>query len=660
MGKALALIIAAVIITASLYMLYGGGFTSITSHILPSSSPSEKYHSSTTITQHVSVTSTTELSPVITSHTSGFTESSKTISTSSQTHTEAEASEVATTSTETRTTQSHTTSSANAAEPNEELTYATAKITHLFSVNVKPLIQNAQVFLYTNETHIIAGGRGLIVSIAFYKPESMLPSYEIVPVGKYKPTTILADYAYVSNSLTLLVVKLSKILHVVSPGKYTVIVWSGYSSSAVNALECKAIVERSKILFDDVKIHGNPAKISCSMVGGEDAAGYLTSLICYFDPSILEKVKNVIYSRNFSESVQEKIWKALEWIDRNIIYDYDKSKEASKYINNPLTTIEEGKGICIDYSVLVASALLSVNVQPVYILSLEDYQHAVAAVCLNGTIFILDQHIPPMELQDYVEYVLKGKLGRVNAIQVRLAGGSPIIEIVNDIKLDLRDSYPNDSVPDKLNREIATAIAKTYPNLLPDPKLSSLITTGLLRAKLAIKSPVLAGIETSSNVPITVYYNPLFEVQWADYLAGEASELMSRYYANVVRKGGYFWVAVENGSIYLAATAYRVPNTTLTLQGSQVIIEIRSQETLTSVSVLFYRPGEVKPIAGIAPEGYVYSGMTTITAKVWDVGKFTAKIVFTTQDVAEKLAHGKYTLAIWINGKIAWGTWYEV
>ena len=265
-----------------------------------------------------------------------------------------------------------------------------------------------------------------------------------------------------------------------------------------------------------------------------------------------------------------------------------------------------------------------------------------------------------MELQDYVEYVLRGKLGRVSAIQVRLAGGSPIIEIINDIILNIRDSYPDDSIPDKIDKEVAAAIAETYPNLLPDSRLNSLIVTGLLRAKLAIKSPILAGIETSSEVPIMVYYNPLFEAQWVKYLADKASELMLRYYADVIRKGGYFWVTIENGSIYLAATTYRVPDVTLTLQGSEAVIEIKSQETLSTVSVLFYKPGEVRPVAGIAPEGYTYSDIITITTKVWNISKFTAEVVFTTQDVAKRLTPGKYILAIWINGRIAWGTWYTV
>jgi len=96
-----------------------------------------------------------------------------------------------------------------------------------------------------------------------------------------------------------------------------------------------------------------------------------------------------------------------------------------------------------------------------------------------------------------------------------------------------------------------------------------------------------------------------------------------------------------NGSIYLAATTYKVPDVTLSLRGPEVVVEIRSQEVLSTVSVLFYKPGEARPVAGIASEGYTYSGIATIAARVWNINKSSATVAFTMQDVAEKLAPGK-------------------
>jgi len=220
------------------------------------------------------------------------------------------------------------------------------------------------------------------------------------------------------------------------------------------------------------------------------------------------------------------------------MYDYEKSRAGARYLNDPLTTIRERKGICIDYSILLTSALLSANIQPVYILSFEDYLHAVAAICLDNIVYILDQHLPPIELQDYAEYVLAGDLGKIRAIQIRLINGVPTIELFNDVELYLMDCYPEDDIPGNISREVATAITKSHPDLIPDPRLHSLIDTSILSTRLTIGSPVLAGIEVSTKVPITAYYSPVFRAQWVEYLAQKTLDLISRYYRGVAENGG--------------------------------------------------------------------------------------------------------------------------
>ena len=254
------------------------------SYIISTPSHKEGIASPSTVAGHTSETSTTEFLPTLTSH-SKTTELGETTITKLLTLTETAAaiSKTAAMPGETVPTQIVTPPSENVARTSKEVVSIGAEVTHLFTVNITALLRPEQAFLYTNGTHVAAGCRGLIVSIAFYKPESPVPNYEIVPIGEHSPTIILADYVYVSNSLTLLVVKLSKVLHTVNPGTYTVVVWSGHLSNAVNVLECRAIVEQTKILFDDIEIRGKPVKISCSMAGKEDSAGYLTSLVCYYN-----------------------------------------------------------------------------------------------------------------------------------------------------------------------------------------------------------------------------------------------------------------------------------------------------------------------------------------------------------------------------------------
>lgn len=63
--------------------------------------------------------------------------------------------------------------------------------------------------------------------------------------------------------------------------------------------------------------------------------------------------------------------------------------------------------LCVNYAVLIASALLFVNMSPVYIIVFERPNHAVAAVVVENMLFVLDQKIPPIELEDYFSYVLQ-------------------------------------------------------------------------------------------------------------------------------------------------------------------------------------------------------------------------------------------------------------
>ena len=129
----------------------------------------------------------------------------------------------------------------------------------------------------------------------------------------------------------------------------------------------------------------------------------------------------------------DAVWKTLEFIDKNIEYDYssamslpyllyDKSYDDSTSVEfsvsnkkivakHPLETLRRRSGVCIDMALLAATALLYANISHVYILVIEPSSgagHAAALAEINNTYFVLDQHLPPIELSDYVEYVLRG------------------------------------------------------------------------------------------------------------------------------------------------------------------------------------------------------------------------------------------------------------
>jgi len=200
-GKAVAVVVAVILIIATLYMLYEGEFTSIISRIIQSPSPSTNVTAAKTSTY---IPETTTTGKPITSTNRTLTKVQGNLSTTT--------SKVTTTYSETKTEQVATSYKVNVTKAGEEFINisTSAEVTQLFSINAEAMLRPEQIFLYINGTHMVAGAKGLIVSLAFYRPESTVPSYEIVPIGERKPGVILADYVYINNSLTLLTVKLSE------------------------------------------------------------------------------------------------------------------------------------------------------------------------------------------------------------------------------------------------------------------------------------------------------------------------------------------------------------------------------------------------------------------------------------------------------------------
>lgn len=152
--------------------------------------------------------------------------------------------------------------------------------------------------------------------------------------------------------------------------------------------------------------------------------------------SELQKIKNVsdqLKDDDFSQSV----WNVLEWVDNNIQYDYEKrnlSAPEFEYIysngelidikvvsgvNNtyqtPYETIKKGKGVCRDYAILTAGLLLAMNYSPCYIFDINfentDVGHLAAGVKINNTYFILDQHLPVLDLGRY--YIHRAENGEI-------------------------------------------------------------------------------------------------------------------------------------------------------------------------------------------------------------------------------------------------------
>ena len=539
----------------------------------------------------------------------------------------------------------------------EALGILSINLSAIFNIDIDNYVRRGHAFIYISNGKLIVGVQGLLHSIGIYEEGSEYPKYIILPLQGRRVNVIQADYTYINETLTVLMINVSKIINVINDGNYKLIIWSGYRWNPREVLIADFMKKNSTIYISNIKLEEKPANLVCE--GGEygtEVSSYLTSLVCYHRSNLLEVIRSKIFSNENVTEVTSKIWRVLEWVSDNIRYDYDKEAKGIPYINNPLTTINRGKGVCIDYSVLISAALQSVNVSPTYILSIKSVNHAVAAIYLNNSLFILDQHPPPMEIQDYIEYILKSRTVRADIIQIK-GGKTPVVEVFSNVdlsKLFNYDSYPQDSIP-YLDCEVSMRLSK-YLGLTTEPKLLSLIESNLLVGKLTLLVRPISGLRMSEAVPVTYFYNPVFKNQWIDFLAMKALSIARKYFSEYIGNESYVWAHIGNYSMSIAVVNYEIPNVTIKIRDGSVTLMINYRyNKISKVNVLIYKKGEVEPILGIAPKGYTYEGIKTIHANEWIIDKYNALIKFNAKDILKNLSSGEYILAVWVNGKLSYG-----
>ena len=272
-----------------------------------------------------------------------------------------------------------------------------------------------------------------------------------------------------------------------------------------------------------------------------------------FDVATLSIVRRAVYGYELPRSVEDAVWRALDWASKNIVYGEDTSSRSVKLCNglvchvakNPLDTIASGRGVCIDYAVLVASALLSVNASPVYIVILNDYDHAVAAIEIGNAVFILDQRPPPIELEDYFKYILQNKT-RTSITVFRLRVVNSYVTYETAELPSAKDIWPLDRAPDAIGSEIATEVSSQ---------------TGLYVSMEAFMNPRLI---VNFNITIMkiggdgtkivewALYSPIFHRYWVKHLAQSVLEVIKDYLEKDVYR--YIWVTVgaDRITVYLS------------------------------------------------------------------------------------------------------------
>ncbi|GEM_PF-6141597 len=338
----------------------------------------------------------------------------------------------------------------------------------------------------------------------------------------------------------------------------------------------------------------------------------------------VNKAGDIVFGGSPPINKEVAIWKILSWVDKHIRYDYSKasasiviynpdSEEVPKY-QSPLRTINKGTGICADYAILISSLLVYAGIDS-YILVIDSstLRHAAAVAVVDNTPFVLEQHPPPIEFQDYYEYML-GSLSLVRdstLYHVVRKDGKLALREVRIPQSWLRDSYPEDYTPESLAYDVLRA-AETLSNkrIIPDAGLKSLIACNYSAIQLSPRIG-LAGLEYVNTIN---FYSPALKHVYALYYAEYLVEFLSQLNASRI----YAYVSFTKGKFVVAYAYTPAPEVRLERRNGYVQIEIHFKEPVKEVAILYYNPRNDYSIAGVLPKGWHYKDIWTITALRWE------------------------------------------
>jgi transglutaminase-like putative cysteine protease len=157
----------------------------------------------------------------------------------------------------------------------------------------------------------------------------------------------------------------------------------------------------------------------------------------------------------------EKVWNVLEWVDSNIEYDHGKASSSGARVFSPDETVQARRGVCADYALLTASLLLEAGVKEVYVLDIEVRSlgglmregHVSVAVVISGETYVLDQHLPPLRLENYLEIV---------ALRQYAIIGGYLLNLEPDRRAEIKKVYRV-----TLDNEGEPVVTEVEPRMLP-------------------------------------------------------------------------------------------------------------------------------------------------------------------------------------------------
>ncbi len=514
------------------------------------------------------------------------------------------------------------------------------------------------VELVAEENWLIVYVSGLAYEVTVHPPGGgpallvVTPEPARVPGKKH----VTANATLASRDYTILLIDASTLLRILGEGEYLLVIWTSYTptSKPVETARCKITLEPGGAKTGSCKLVRSPLYLDCTMISPTDSSSDdPISWLCYLTPWSLDQVERVVYGGVPPSYKAEAVWKALEWVSEKISYDWEKQETRRPGTLSPVEMLRVRRGVCRDYTMFLVAALLSAGVKPVYAIWIPGLNHTTAVVEVRGSLVVLDQKLPPVELGDYEEYIIGHRLGKVIVAAYTLKEGLPLVLVQSKI-LEPTDTYPADD-EDELSGMVRKVLESERPELKPEPRLRMFIETGVKVAMYKLYSPTLAGV-TAKRVPLMKLYSPIFAWQWARMLAKVAERVLPETLGTL-----YYWLEVNTTGIAVTYVDYELPDVRTYTSGLELVIEVSSRKSIESITVAFYVANKTQPVLAVAPPGASYKGVDSITATQWSIEGGKAVIAFNIEEAKKKLNEkgiARAVMVVWIGNKMVYAAWF--
>ncbi len=391
--------------------------------------------------------------------------------------------------------------------------------------------------------NLIVTVKGGIDNIGFYNATSIFP-YATVPLNPAStvllgetipPQLVVIDTG--SNTLRI-VVPLEGIVN-----NTLAVIW-GVNGTRV--AEFRIVESGGGYSIEGLRVYPEKLPGICeSLEALRDEYPALYALACGINATTLSILRSEL-GGVLSGGLPGVAWRLLAWEEKSIEYN-----DTVPGVETPLEMLRVRRGKCIDYAVFTAAALLAAGAKSVYIAEVYSELgrftlasgHAFTVLPYKGSLIVLDQKLPPVELEDYEAYILRGARQRLYIKLELLQGGHVRLTTGTGLRLDARDSYPEDTLPEHVVRNAAILLAgklgaKLDENVLGDYRYE--VDVYLCRCTIDVASPIQLCI--SCEIPLSKLYSPIFERFWPEYLA---SKIYRQLLEASVKQGEYGRVWVE-------------------------------------------------------------------------------------------------------------------